>query len=247
MHDQPSRRRRVSFRRLALGALVTGAVMAVPVSAHASSDVMVFAPFNGSVSTLDQPIRFSWYPENSQDFFRVVFSQTPSGGWEDSPHRTNETVLDSAYVSPRDVGLTPGTWYWRICYGWNTDARHICYWDDDIRTLDVRPSLLTPLPPVVVPPISTVPPVSSPPPVTSTPAVQLTVSEGKKLVYDGLKRTFKSRYPGPRGVAVGYTRVSATTIRYRVSWKKRGAKYTGTVKVNKTSTQYTYTVDVRRR
>jgi hypothetical protein len=241
VHDQRTRRRRVFFGRVALGALVAAAVMAVPATANASSDVTVYSPSDYSTATLDAPIFFLWSPDNGQDFFRVVFSRTRSGGWQDSPYRTNETMLTSTSVSPRDVALTPGTWYWRICYGWNTDARHICYWDDDIRTLDVHAPAPTPVPrPSVVPQ----PPAPTP---TQPAATRLTVREGASVVRYVLKQKFGPRFRGARHLRIRSTRMNATTIKYRVSWVNRGARYSGTVKLRKNAEDYTYWNTVRRR
>jgi hypothetical protein len=149
MHGRLTRRRRIPIRRLALGALTAVAALGLASpGAHAQtrSDVTVFGPSLFSSANSDEQIRFAWFPDNGQDFFRVVFSRTRSFGWESSPYSTPETVLNSTYASPREIGLTPGTWYWRICYGWNDDSSHICYMDDDIRTLDVQ----APAPPPVV-------------------------------------------------------------------------------------------------
>ena len=85
--------------------------------------------------------------------------------------------------------------------------------------------------------------------VTAPPAppVQLGVAEGAGVARSVLKKKFGSRYPGAQRVTVKYTRISATTINYRVSWTKRGAKFAGTVKVRETATNYIYSINVGRR
>lgn len=124
--------------RIALAAAFAALVLAAPAQAQTSPDVTVFGPSLFSTASPDEQVRFAWFPDNGQDFFRVVFSQTRSFGWESSPYGTRETVLNSTYTSPQEIGLTSGTWYWRVCYGWNDDPSHTCYLDDDIRTLDVE-------------------------------------------------------------------------------------------------------------
>ena len=120
-------------------ALWSAAAMIVtePARSQVSPDVTVFAPSYFSSAELDESIRFSWSARNSQDFFAVVFNQYRSFGWETSQYQSRQTVLSSIYLAPEDVGLTPGTWYWRICYGWNDDPS-TCYFDDDIRSLEVE-------------------------------------------------------------------------------------------------------------
>jgi hypothetical protein len=66
-----------------------------------------------------------------------------------------------------------------------------------------------------------------------------------------LKKKFGSRYPGARGITVRYTRLSATTIKYRISWIKHGTRYAGSVKIQESDTatnnNYTYWLNVHRR
>jgi hypothetical protein len=123
--------RRIAIRVAVVVGLVS-AIFVTPAPAQTSPDVTVFAP-----AVFEAPLRCSWYPNNGQDFYRVVISQFRTFGWS-SPRSTRETVLASTYASPGQIGLTPGIWYWRICYGWDTDATHTCYLDDDIRTLQVE-------------------------------------------------------------------------------------------------------------
>jgi hypothetical protein len=110
--------------------------LAAPARAQASPDLTVYSPFIFDTAKSDDLVRFSWSPNNGQDFYRIVFSQYRTFGWEASPYQTPETVLNSTYVTPKEIGLSPGTWYWRVCFGWNTNPG-VCYMDDDIRTLSV--------------------------------------------------------------------------------------------------------------
>jgi hypothetical protein len=106
-------------------------------SAHAASPGLdVFAPTYFSSADLNEQVRFSWYPNNSQDFFRIVVSDSRYTGWNTAQLGTRKTVLNSIYASPAEMGLGAGTWYWRVCYGWYDDP-NTCYLDDDIRTLEV--------------------------------------------------------------------------------------------------------------
>ena len=119
--------------------LLSVLLSAIPASsarAQAVPDVTILAPSYYSSADPDEQVRFSWWPENDQDFYRVVFSQYRSIGWETSRFSTRETVLTSIYASPEDIGLTPGTWYWRVCFGWYGEST--CYLDDDVRTLEVN-------------------------------------------------------------------------------------------------------------
>lgn len=111
-------------------------VVASPARAQTAPDVDIFAPSFFTSAGLDDSVRFSWWAKNSQDFYRVAFSQTRHTGWETSPYSSRETVLTSLTATPRELNLAPGTWYWRICFGWN-DTPGTCYLDDDIRTLEV--------------------------------------------------------------------------------------------------------------
>ena len=81
----------------------------------------------------------------------------------------------------------------------------------------------------------------------AAPARRLGVNEGYSVVRQGLKRKFRSRYTRGRKRRATYTRLSATTIRYRVSWVKGHSKYSGSVKVHENANDYTYWVSVRRR
>jgi hypothetical protein len=125
--------RRTAFLLLS-GLLAFGAASSA--QAQSTPDVTIFSPGFYSSADPDESIRFAWLPENDQDFYRVVFSQYRTFGWETTPYSTRETVLTSMYASPEEIGLTPGTWYWRVCFGWSGDST--CYLDDDIRTLDVN-------------------------------------------------------------------------------------------------------------
>jgi hypothetical protein len=114
-----------------------GSVVSQSALAQGDPDVEIFAPGYFATSALDESIRFSWFAENSQDFFAVFFSQSRSFGWETTPYVSRQTVLSSIYLTPEEVGLAPGTWYWRICFGWNDDPGS-CYFDDDVRSLEVE-------------------------------------------------------------------------------------------------------------
>jgi hypothetical protein len=173
--------------RIALVVAFAAALLAVPAQAQASS-VSVFAPATYSSAALDEQIRFSWFPNNGQDFYRVVFSQYRSFGWENSPYRTPETVLNFTYTSPRELGLTPGTWYWRVCYGWY-DNPGVCYPDADIRMLDVEAPPSAPAPRPTRSPVA--PPTQSPAP--TRPDVKVytatAISATKKLI----RQTYRVR------------------------------------------------------
>src|SRR4051794_6193227 len=99
-------------RRYALLGVLLICLFAAP--SLAAADVTIWAPYNYASATEDEQVRFSWVPNNSEDYFTVVFSQT-SFGLETSPYSSRETLLTSTYLTPSEVGLTPGTWYWTIC------------------------------------------------------------------------------------------------------------------------------------
>lgn len=107
-----------------------------PAQNTGTADVTVYAPLIFDSADIDEQVRFAWAPNNGQDFFRVVFSEFRTFGWETTTTGTEQTVLNFQFASPRNIGLTSGTWYWRVCAGWN-ETPGTCYLDDDIRTLDV--------------------------------------------------------------------------------------------------------------
>jgi hypothetical protein len=81
-------------------------------------------------------VRFSWFAHNSQDFFTIEFNEYRTFGWE-TTYSSRQTVLSRLHLTPEEVGLTPGTWYWRVCFGWY-EGPTTCYFDDDTRTLEVE-------------------------------------------------------------------------------------------------------------
>ena len=84
-------------------------------------------------------------------------------------------------------------------------------------------------------------------PYTSAPTLRLAVNEGYSIVRNQLKRRFGARFTRGKKLTAGYSRLSATTIRYRVSWLRRGSKYAGTVKVREHTDYYSSWVNVHRR
>ena len=100
-------------------------------------NVTVFSPGYYASAETDESIRFSWLAENSQDFFYIYFNESRYYGWETSTRYSRQTFLSSIYLTPEEVGLNPGSWYWRVCFGWYENPS-TCYFDDDIRTLDVE-------------------------------------------------------------------------------------------------------------
>jgi hypothetical protein len=84
-------------------------------------------------------------------------------------------------------------------------------------------------------------------PQSAAPAPRLGISEGYAIVRDGLKKKFGSRFTRGKKLKARYSRLSATTIRYSVSWVRDGAKYAGSVKVRETANDYSYWVNVNRR
>jgi hypothetical protein len=125
------------MRRLVLLVVTVAALaQASTASSQTVPDVTVFSPGYFESAELDELVRFSWFAENSQDFFTVEFNEYRTFGWE-TTYSSRQTVLSSLHLTPEEVGLTPGTWYWRVCFGWYEDPT-TCYFDDDIRTLEVE-------------------------------------------------------------------------------------------------------------
>jgi hypothetical protein len=116
---------------------VSGAALCFSGTPEARAAVTVFSPLNYSTVKTDEEVRFSWYAANSEDSFRVVFSQFQSFGWDTSTKSTAKTVLSSQYATPASIGLSPGTWYWRVCASWYTNPG-VCYLSNEIRTLTVE-------------------------------------------------------------------------------------------------------------
>lgn len=106
--------------------------------ASADAKITLFFPTNFESVRQDESVRFSWYANQSEDYFRVVFSQTP-GGFQYSPYGTRETVLTSLFVTPAEAGLTLGTWYWTVCGRWSGEST--CYLDDEVRMIEVEEAL----------------------------------------------------------------------------------------------------------
>jgi hypothetical protein len=113
-------------------------VVALALPAPASAYISLFSPSNYESVRQDESVRFSWYANQSEDFFQVVFSPYP-GGFESSRYGSRETVLTSTYVTPGEAGLTLGTWYWTVCGGWY--GTPTCYLDDEIRAFEVEEAL----------------------------------------------------------------------------------------------------------
>jgi hypothetical protein len=106
------------MRRLALVlAAVAALASASPAAGQAVPDVSVFSPGYFETAELDELVRFSWFAHNSQDFFTIEFNEYRTFGWE-TTYSSRQTVLSSLHLTPEEVGLTAGTWYWRVCFGW---------------------------------------------------------------------------------------------------------------------------------
>lgn len=206
-----------TFSRRAVAAVVVCAGLLLVVGAPRAfgqgnpSPASLFGPAINSTAQIDDSIRFSWLTYNSQDFYRVVFSRYRTFGWEAGPS-TRETVLSWQYVTPRDVGLSVGTWYWRICYGWNDDPSHTCYLDEGIRTLVVEAK---PTPPPSVTPTS---------PTESAP--YLTLTEAKGATRYAIRKRFKVTARVPR-----CARVNDSEILCRAEFRRRGRNVTRIVDV----------------
>lgn len=122
--------------------LSAGTASAAPIVAAkpAQTDYLtVFAPGYFQTAEADELVRFSWFGHRSQDFFRVVFNQYRSFGWEASRYESATTRLSSQFIMPSELGLTPGTWYWQVCWGYDPDST--CYLDEEIRRLDIEEPL----------------------------------------------------------------------------------------------------------
>ena len=83
--------------------------------------------------------------------------------------------------------------------------------------------------------------------ITAKDPIRLGVNEGYRTVRYGLKRKFGARFTHRKKFRVHYSRLSATTIRYRVSWLHGDARYRGSVKVHEDADDYSFWVNVRRR
>jgi len=224
------------------------AVLAIPSAAQAQAptDPLVFdsmAPADGATIAAGSAPTFQMTSNAGYTSVWAEVATQPTLG-QDGTLATDFTVQNvplsrsdanptaysgAASSAPRLWSSTPGVYYWQAySMAGRVDPNTHQY--------------IKPVGPVqrIVVTAPSAPVVTAPP----APAVQLTVSEGARFVQDGLKRRFGSRYPRARNVKVTYTRRSATTIDYRVSWQKRGVRYSGTVKVRKTATNYTYTVNV---
>ena len=83
--------------------------------------------------------------------------------------------------------------------------------------------------------------------ITAKEPIRLGVNEGYRGARDGLTRKFGARFTHRKKLRVHYSRLSPTTIRYRVSWVHGGARYKGSVKVREIAYDYSISVNVRRR
>jgi len=114
--------------------------LAVPAAAGA---VDVLEPPSGAAAALDQQVRFSWTGDGGA--YEVLFSQDRNDpAWTLTDHRSGRTLDTTLVTTPRELGLTPGTWYWRICSS-TFQGPFQCELDDEVRELRVlAPPFLTP-------------------------------------------------------------------------------------------------------
>jgi hypothetical protein len=174
---------------VALSVFVLVTCLPAPASAHVS----LFLPVNFATAQEDEAVHFSWFADQSEDFFRVVVAAYPSG-FMYSSLGTRQTILTSIDTTPAEMGLTPGTWYWTICAGWDTTPS-TCYLDDETRTLFVE----------------------SPPP----PPPALSLASAKAGAKQVARRRWKARRPRARCARVDRSSVLCRVTWRKKSGRRR--------------------------